>query len=83
VTASEGEKLAASAVAFDAEPVSGQLLPAREIAQLEREAFERRKARRLAGEVSEVEPPTCTLPASVFAYDAIKPALEAAGQRRA
>jgi hypothetical protein len=77
VAAGKDEQLAPGAVAFDAEAVSGQRLPAREIAQLEREAFERRKARRLAVEVTEVEPPTGAVPARVLAYDAIKPALEA------
>jgi hypothetical protein len=80
VAASEDEKLAAGAVAFDAEPVAGQRLPARESAQLEREALERRKTRRLAVKVTEIEPPTCALPAGVLAHDAIKPALQAAGQ---
>ena len=80
MAAGEDEQLAAGAVAFDAETIAGQRLPAREIAQLEREAFERRKARRLAVEVTEVEPPTGALSARVLAYDAIKPALKPAGQ---
>src|SRR6185437_8958655 len=57
-----------------------QRLPVGEIAQLEREALERRKARRLAVKVAEIEPPTCTLLAGVLADQAIKPALQTAGQ---
>src|SRR5208282_3918600 len=68
------------AVAFDGEPIAGQRLPAREIAQLEGEALERRKARRLAVEMAEIEPPACKLSAGVLARNAIEPALEAAGQ---
>ena len=68
----------AAAIAFDVEPVAGKRLPARNVTQLEGEALERRKARRLVVEMTEIEPPTCALSASVLAHDAIKPALKTA-----
>ena len=66
-----------AAVAFDVEPVAGKRLPARNVTQLEGEALERRKARRLVVEMPEIEPPTCALSAGVLARDAIQPALQA------
>ena len=68
-------------VAFDQQPVARKGLAADDVAQLEGEALERRKARRLGVEMPELEPPAVRLPAGVLADDAIEPALHAARQR--
>src|SRR6185437_6304429 len=67
-------------ITLDFEPIARKRLAARNVAQLECKALERRKARRLVVEMPEIEPPTCTLSAGVLARDAIKPALETARQ---
>src|SRR5581483_4359069 len=79
--ANEGKQLTAAARVVNAEPIAGQRLAARDVAQLERKAFERREARRLQVEMSEIEPPTCTLLAGVLADQAVEPALDTARQR--
>ena len=69
-----------AAVALDIEPIARKRLAARDVAQFEGKAFERRKACGLVVEMTKGEPPTCTLATGMLAHDAIKPALQAAGQ---
>ena len=68
------------AVALDAELVSGQGLPAHEVAQFEGEALEWRKACRLGVKVPQIESPAGRLLARMLAHQAIKPALQPARQ---
>jgi hypothetical protein len=79
--ADEGEQLAVPARSIDAEAIARQGLAARDVAQLEGEALERRKARRLGMKMPEIEPPACRLFAGVLAHEAVKPALQATRQR--
>src|SRR3984893_10929948 len=69
-------------VVLDEQPVPRKGLPAHNVTQFESEPLEGRKARRFGMQVAKLEPPSVRLAARVLANDAIKPALQAARQRK-
>src|SRR5262249_9112804 len=77
----EGEQLSSELIHFDREPKARQRLPARNVAQLKRKAFEWRQAAGLHVQMRNLKAPAVQLTAGMLAHDAIKPSLQAARQR--
>src|SRR5229473_4441235 len=69
-------------VVLEEQPVSRKGLPPNDVTKFESEPLERRKARRFGMEVAKLEPPSVGLATGMLANDAIKPALQAARQRK-